>query len=80
MTATATCSPEADTALRARLELFAGIGSDLGVRLPLCPLVTRGCRSFAARARPRLGHAEGTAVGQDVARSLPAMVASSGDG
>ena len=34
MTATATWSPEADTALRARLELFAGIGSDLGVGLP----------------------------------------------
>ena len=44
-----------------------------------CPLVTPGCRSFAAPARPTVGHAEGMAGEHDVARSLPAMVVSLGD-
>ena len=62
------------------LRQVAGIGSDLDVCVPLLSagdpwlLIVRG----PSAAQPR--HAEYTAVEYDVARSLPAMVASSGDG
>ena len=44
--------------------------SDLAVCVPL---VTRVCRSFAAPARPTVGHAEGTAGEND-------LIAGGGDG
>ena len=43
-------------------------------------LLTPGCRSFAAPARPTLGHEEGTAGEDDAARIVTVMAASSGDG
>jgi len=45
-----------------------------------CPWLTPGCRSFAAPARPTLGHGEGTAGEDDAAPIVAARVASSGDG
>jgi hypothetical protein len=59
---------------------IAGITPDLGVWLPLLSVGDPRCRSFAAPVRPRRGHAAGMVGEHDVARSLPAMVASSGEG
>jgi hypothetical protein len=62
------------------LRRSAGTWSDLGVGLPLLSAGDPGSRSFAAPARPIVGHVEGMAGEDDVPLDLPAMVASSGDG
>ena len=62
------------------LRRSAGIGSDLGVCLPLLSVGDPGLPIVRGPSAAQARHEEGTAGEHDVARSLPAMIPSSGDG
>jgi hypothetical protein len=68
--------------VRGFLDLWrcAGIGSDLGAWLPLLSVADPRLPIVRGPSAAQLGHEEGTAGECSDARSLPSMVASSGDG
>ena len=64
------------------LDLLGSVDTcpDLGIGYRCCPLMTPGCRSFAAPPRPTVGHAEGMAGENQPCSGGAATVTSSGDG